>query len=413
MALPPHASVLANADVWMESEAVEQLARTAGKPGCVRAVGMPDLHPGRGIPIGAVFLFDGRVFPELVGGDAGCGVLLIAGRKDGPRGDALERRVLAALDEPMLPDVDPAALVACAWERGPRGLAALSGVPEALGELALRAPDDAHERASGALPDGTRHAEQLGTVGGGNHFAEISRVDQLADKARAKALAVHADAQVVMVHSGSRGLGPAIRDHHEAAATRLRGGLRGLAADGPGAAAYLHDMRWALDYAELSRTRLLERACEVLADCLGIRPGGEAGISCHHNFVRREQHGGQWLWVHRKGAISAAEGEPGVIPGSMGTSSYHVLGRGHPASLCSSSHGAGRCMPRGEARRRIAAQELLAQLRGVWFDHRAAEELRDEAPAAYKDIGAVMRAQRELTRVVRRLRPVLSFKAAG
>jgi len=179
VALPPHASVLANADVWMESEAVEQLARTAGKPGCVRAVGMPDLHPGRGIPIGAVFLFDGRVFPELVGGDAGCGVLLIAGRKDGPRGDALERRVLAALDEPMLPDVDPAALVACAWERGPRGLAALSGVPEALGELALRAPDDAHERASGALPDGTRHAEQLGTVGGGNHFAEISRVDQL------------------------------------------------------------------------------------------------------------------------------------------------------------------------------------------------------------------------------------------
>ena len=240
---------------------------------------------------------------------------------------------------------------------------------------------------------------QLGTLGRGNHFVELQ-----ADE----------DGRLwLMVHSGSRGLGPAIRDHHTAVATRLRGGLRGLAADTPEASAYLGDMQWALDYAELSRTRLLERACEVLAACLGVRPGNEASINCHHNFVRRELHAGQWLWVHRKGAISAREGEPGVIPGSMGAPSYHVLGRGHPQSLCSSSHGAGRCMARGEARRRIGAQELLAQLRGVWFDHRDAEALLDEAPAAYKDIGAVMRAQRELTRVVRRLRPVLSFKAAG
>ena len=126
--------------------------------------------------------------------------------------------------------------------------------------------------------------------------------------------------------------------------------------------------------------------------------------------MRREEHEGEPLWVHRKGAISARDGEPGIIPGSMGAPSFHVQGRGCARSLCSSSHGAGRCMARGVARQRISARKLHEQMDGVWFDHRLAERLRDEAPGAYKDIGAVMRAQRELTRVIRRLRPRLVLK---
>lgn len=341
---------------------------------------MPDVHLAEEVCVGTVLATYNTIVPAAVGGDIGCGMAALAL-------DASADRLAAASDAAAV----LAGLAAAIPALRHAGPIEAHGLPEALaGPLSCPGLESLRRRTAGA---------QLGTLGRGNHFVELQ-----ADE----------DGRLwLMVHSGSRGLGPAIRDHHEAVATRLRGGLRGLAADTPEASAYLGDMQWALDYAELGRQRLLERACEVLAACLGVRPGNEASITCHHNFVRRELHAGQWLWVHRKGAISAREGEPGVIPGSMGAPSYHVLGRGQAQSLCSSSHGAGRCMARGEARRRIGAQELLAQLRGVWFDHRNAEALLDEAPAAYKDIGAVMRAQRELTRVVRRLRPVLSFKAVG
>jgi tRNA-splicing ligase RtcB len=116
------------------------------------------------------------------------------------------------------------------------------------------------------------------------------------------------------------------------------------------------------------------------------------------------------LWVHRKGAMSASSDELGIIPGSMGTQSYHVMGRGCEDALRSSSHGAGRAMSRDEARRRISTRELDRMMHGIWFDHRAAELIRDEAPSAYKDIRRVMRAQRDLTRIVRTLRPVLCYK---
>ncbi len=361
-------------------EVAEALERLRRGEDIARIAVMPDVHLAEEVCVGTVLATYNTIVPAAVGGDIGCGMAAIAL-------DAAADRLAQASDAAAVLAGLQAAIPAL---RHP-GAIGEHPLPHALaGPLSCPALESLRRRTAGA---------QLGTLGRGNHFVELQADED--------------ERLWLMVHSGSRGLGPAIRDHHQSLATRLRGGLRGLAAETPGAAAYLSDMQWALDYAELSRTRLVERACEVLAGCLGALPGSEAQISCHHNFVRREQHAGQWLWVHRKGAISAMEGEPGVIPGSMGAPSYHVLGRGNAQSLCSSSHGAGRCMARGEARRRIAAQELLAQLRGVWFDHRAAEDLRDEAPAAYKDIGAVMRAQRELTRVVRRLRPVLSFKAAG
>jgi tRNA-splicing ligase RtcB len=128
--------------------------------------------------------------------------------------------------------------------------------------------------------------------------------------------------------------------------------------------------------------------------------------------VRQEVHDGRTLWVHRKGASSAHDGEPGLIPGSMGSPSFHVEGRGCATALCSSSHGAGRRRPRGVAARTITVRDLERSLTGVFFERDLAPRLCDEAPDAYKDIGAVMRAQRELVRVVRRLRPVLAYKGA-
>ena len=140
-------------------------------------------------------------------------------------------------------------------------------------------------------------------------------------------------------------------------------------------------------------------------------PEPETLVTCHHNHVRREVHGGEELVVHRKGAIHVPAGELGIVPGSMGSPSFHVAGRGCPEALDSSAHGAGRLLSRTDARKSVSVRDLERQMQGVWFDHRAADRLRDEAPSAYKDVTAVMRAQRDLVRIVRRLEPLLSYKA--
>jgi len=239
-------------------------------------------------------------------------------------------------------------------------------------------------------------AVQVGTVGRGNHFVELQGDEE--------------DRLWVMVHSGSRGIGPAIRDHHLREAKRTRAGLRFLDAETEDGQAYLHDMQWALGYADWNRRAILRAVYEVAETILGGHPIEDSAILCHHNHVVRECVGGRMLWLHRKGAISAKEGEIGVIPGSMASPSYHVCGRGSEVGLLSSSHGAGRAMSRTDARRHISVSDLEGQMHGVWFDHRRSRDLVDEAPAAYKDINKVMRAQKELTKIVRRLRPIVSYK---
>jgi len=240
---------------------------------------------------------------------------------------------------------------------------------------------------------------QLGTLGRGNHFLEF----QADDEGRLW----------LMLHTGSRGIGQAIRDFHlERARQNIAASSPPVAIDSessPGAD-YLADMDWALRYAPANRAAILAAVVEILDQRFDVRPIPESQIDCHHNFVRREDHSPGPLWVHRKGALSALDGEAGIIPGSMGSASFHVIGRGCPASLCSSSHGAGRAMSRDQARRTISSRELERQMHGIWFDHRMAQRLRDEAPQAYKNIHAVMRAQHDLTRVIRVLRPVVSYK---
>ena len=143
---------------------------------------------------------------------------------------------------------------------------------------------------------------------------------------------------------------------------------------------------------------------------LGAKVCWETIITTDHNHVSRERYGGRDLWVHRKGAMPAGLGEGGVLPGSMGSPSFHVEGRGHEAALCSSAHGAGRAWSRTEARARITEREFRRQMEGIWYDFRIAGQLRDEAPSAYKDIRAVLRAQKDLVKITRTLRPVLNYK---
>lgn len=207
-------------------------------------------------------------------------------------------------------------------------------------------------------------------------------------------------------------MGQAIRDHHLARAAAVGSGLRALEASTELGQAYLHDMNWASRYADANRRAMADRAGRILAEILQANSLTDSAISIDHNHVVREVHGEKSLWVHRKGAMPAGNNVAGVVPGSMGTESFHVTGRGVAESLCSSAHGAGRKLSREKARKSIAERSLTHQMEGVWFDYRRTKHLREEAPSAYKDVRAVMRAQQDLVRIDRRLRPVLSYKGS-
>lgn len=361
----------------LPEDVAEALDRLERAPSVERVAVMPDVHLSRDVCVGTVVATSGLLYPAAVGGDAGCGMLAApfdveAARLDDPR---VAARVLAGLKSkvPIL--------------KHPRA----SPLPGELEERALSHGALMRERDRTA-------GVQLGTLGRGNHFLELQSDEE--------------GRLWLMVHSGSRGIGVSIREHHERRAERVRGGLRALVAESDEGRAYLDDLEWALDYASVNRERLAEGAAEVLDEVLGAARVDDDLFSCHHNFVRRERHEGRDLWVHRKGAISASDGEPGIVPGSMGAPSFHVMGRGHGAALASCSHGAGRALPRGEARKRIRPADLEAQMRGVWYDRRLTSRLLDEAPEAYKDIGAVLRAQKDLMRITRRLEPLLVHKGA-
>jgi tRNA-splicing ligase RtcB (3'-phosphate/5'-hydroxy nucleic acid ligase) len=356
------------------AEVEQALARLRRADDVVAIAVMPDVHLASEVCVGVAIATTSTLYPAAVGSDIGCGMAAIGFDCEAETAVSEGPRILAALGA-KLP------VLRHSTRRCPE-------LPKALAETPLSAAS--LERAK--LREGK---VQLGSLGRGNHFVELQRDDH--------------DRLWAMVHTGSRGIGQQIRHWHESRGV-TRNGLRGIEADSDEGRAYLGDLEWALAYADENRRRILATLSEALDELIGAQPLPETYVECRHNFVRHEQHELGELWVHRKGAISAAEGEPGIIPGSMGTASYLVEGRGDPRSLCSSSHGAGRALARGEAFRTITSKQLRRELRGVCFDERLVDRLRDEAPGAYKDIGAVMRAQRELTRIVSRLRPLLAFK---
>jgi tRNA-splicing ligase RtcB len=318
------------------------------------------------------------VYPAAVGGDIGCGMLAVAFDAEAPLlADAQRAGELMRLLYSVVPSSRRHRSGAVAY---PADLP-----PKALSHGALAAL----ARSEGAL--------QLGTLGGGNHFVEFQ-----ADEAEGRLW--------LMVHTGSRAMGQAVRSHHCARATPSNTRLLALDTSDDAGRAYLADQQWARRYADANRRAITAAVCDLMRDHFAVGCDERTLVTCDHNHVALEEHAGGMLHVHRKGAMPAGEGAAGLLPGSMGTLSYHVRGRGHPDALRSSAHGAGRNLSRDAARRRYSARDVHNQMRGIWFDPRLAAQLREEAPKAYKDIRKVLRAQEELVSVTRTMRPLLTYK---
>ncbi len=364
-------SVLATPKVWMEGAAIEQLRKTAKLEGMVAAIGMPDLHPGANSPIGAVFVSRDWLYPTLVGNDIGCGVGLWQTDllpKKNRHGDWAER--LRNLDEAWHGD-------SSAW----------------LAERQIT--QSGHDRS-------------LGTIGGGNHFAELQRVEEIADRESAEALGLDAGRVQLCVHSGSRGLGGEIlRSHVE------RHGGAGLASESDEALEYLerheHARRWAIANRALIAHRMMQ--------CLKSEASLVSDI-CHNSvssMTRLDSEDGP-VWLHRKGAAPSDSG-PLVIPGSRGDFSYLVQPVNPRAeSGFSLAHGAGRKWSRSESRGRLEKRFRTEDLeRTSLGSHVVCEDrqlLFEEAPQAYKNISAVIESlvAYGLVRVIAVLRPMVTYK---
>lgn len=356
-------------------DVVEALQRLRRVHDVVHVAVMPDVHLAHDVCIGVATATTSTLLPEAVGGDIGCGITAARFDLDAEvvRGRSEARQVMRGLQ----------ALIPANRHR-------MRNRPEApIVHAELSAPTLERKRRRQA-------AMQAGTVGRGNHFVELQSDD---------------DGRLwVMVHSGSRGMGPAIRDFHLSRASK-RGVLLGLNVESPEGQAYLVDHQWAARYAIANRALMVSAVGDVLASVFGGATVDEQ-FACSHNHVAKQVVLGNTLWVHRKGVISAAKGELGVVAGSMGAPSYHVVGRGVDRALSSCSHGAGRRLSRSEARLHIGEREFVKQMNGIWFDNRRLGKLIGEAPSAYKDIAKVMRAQRELVRIERTVYPLLSFKGS-
>ncbi|MCL2103859.1 MAG: RtcB family protein [Kiritimatiellaeota bacterium] len=371
----------------LESGALGQLRNLAHHPIVRHIAVMPDCHSGYGMPIGGVIACEGGVIPNAVGVDIGCGMVAVATTipKAAAEDLATRRKLLEALKRVVPVGEGRAHKAPQHWE----GFDAPRVLP--LEELDYR---------------------NLGTLGGGNHFMELQ--------------SNRSGFLVMMVHTGSRNLGYRICNHYhkEALAYNERHHLAlpdkelaFLPEDTALFRDYVTDMTFAMAYAQENRKRIMaaygEVMAEIFTDDSALREGG---INIHHNYAGLERHFGKDYWIHRKGATSAFNGQPGIIPGSMGTSSYIVRGKGNPQSMMSCSHGAGRAMSRTEASKTLTLQQCDAAMEGVVFDRwqrsKRDRNLHDlgEAPQAYKDIDDVIRQQLDCIDVVDCCKPLMCLK---
>ena len=386
--------------VEVEFDAIGQIRNIAGLPIMAGHIAvMPDVHVGKGATVGSVIPTRGAIIPSAVGVDIGCGMCAV-------------RTDLKALD---LPD-SLATLRSLVESRVPVGFSAhdkeMNPTHEGPHGRVLKQRMDAlfarFEKLSilsvlGAL-DARRIWKQLGTLGGGNHFVEIC-LDEASDV-------------WVMLHSGSRNVGKTIGEaaismaREEAIKAHVSLPDKDLAWLTEGSVEftqYTQALTWAQDYAALNRDLMLFRVMRALHRSFGREVGtSESAINCHHNYASLEEHFGSKVWITRKGAVSAKEGQLGIIPGSMGTKSYIVRGKGNLEAYCSCSHGAGRRHSRGAAKRLFNLDDLQAQTAGV--ECRKDSSVLDEIPGAYKDIDAVMAAQSDLVSVVHTLKQVMCIK---
>ncbi|KAK9845266.1 hypothetical protein WJX81_001622 [Elliptochloris bilobata] len=385
----------------IEPDALRQLVTVAESPlpaGDSYVAAMPDVHLGRGVTIGTVFASEKFVCPNAVGVDIGCGMCAVP-LKDLHKDD-LSLEQLQTLQKLIK-------------KRIPTGFnehkKALPEAAQTLADISARSPPSSRLAAEAAAP---KAARQLGTLGGGNHFLEL-----LYDE----------EATVwIMLHSGSRNIGNQTAQYHDKVArtwlkergVEVPGGLNYLEIDSQAGKEYLQDMAWCQEYAMQNRLfmrRLMEGA---VAEVTGAQPDHSRAVNIHHNFCQCERCSytdprtgeavERELWVTRKGATPAMEGQLGLIPGSMGTGSFVVRGRGNPKSWNSCSHGAGRKMSRTRAKAEIKPEDFRLAMEGIVCD--TDKRVIDEAPAAYKDLTQVMAYQADLVDVVHRLHPLLNVK---
>jgi tRNA-splicing ligase RtcB len=355
---------------------------------------MPDAHLGKGATVGSVLPTKGAIIPAAVGVDIGCG--MIAVRTPWSVDEVRSRGSLA----PLRGDIERAVpLSAGKYNRkltdsAKRRVAELEAKADELGEKVLRS-------VNATAPN---WALQLGSLGSGNHFIEVTADEQ--------------NRVWLFLHSGSRGVGNKIAQKHIAIAQqRARDedlelpdrDLAWLDEGTPEFDRYIAELRWAQHFALLNREEMMDRVAGCLAAHMRADETPELErINAHHNFTQRERHFGVDLWVSRKGAIQAKKGQAGLIPGSMGTASYVVSGLGNPESLESSPHGAGRVFSRTKARKTFTRAQLEESMKGIEWRH--SDAFLDEIPAAYKDVDVVMADAADLVEVRHTLRQLVNVK---
>lgn len=362
----------------LEPQALEQAIRSSRLPFIEGHVAlMPDAHYGMGATVGSVIPTRDAIIPAAVGVDIGCG--MIAAKLN--------------LTSHDLPD-DLQPLHSRIAQTVP------AGVGQGHNDLAPLATIPAGDHWTPRLIE--KAAKQFGSLGSGNHFVEVCLDEN--------------DDVWLVLHSGSRGVGNEVAKVHIEGAKALMKryfieledpDLAYLVAGTPEFDAYITDMLWAQDYAMGNRATMLGLVLDAVRT---IAPDATITeqINCHHNFTQLEHHRGKNLWITRKGAIKAAAGDRGVIPGSMGTRSYIVSGLGSTAAYCSCSHGAGRRMSRAAAKKNLTFESLETLMEGKAWNHDAA--LLDEHPDSYKDIDVVMENQRDLVRIDHTLHQILNYK---
>ncbi|MDI6526034.1 RtcB family protein [Pseudomonas otitidis] len=384
--------------VPVEDDARKQLINTAKMPFIFKHLAvMPDVHLGKGSTIGSVIPTVGAIIPAAVGVDIGCG--MIAARTSLTASDLPDN--LAGLRSAIEKAVPHGRSVS----RGGRDKGSWEDVPE-LADHAWSALAGRFKVITDKYPrlEKTNNRKHLGTLGTGNHFIEVC-LDE-------------AQRVWFMLHSGSRGVGNAIGSLFiELAQADMRQHIanlpdRDLAYFEEGSQHfddYVEAVGWAQDFAKQNRAMMMHAV--IAAARTVIKKPFEANleaVNCHHNYVQKEQHFGQEVLVTRKGAVSAQKGQLGIIPGSMGARSFIVRGLGNEEAFCSCSHGAGRTMSRTKAKKLFTVDDQIRATAHV--ECRKDEDVIDEIPMAYKDIDAVMHAQRELVEVVHTLRQVVCVK---
>jgi len=382
--------------VPIEPEAKRQLTNAARLPIVFKHVAaMPDVHFGIGATVGSVIPTLKAIIPAAVGVDIGCGMIAC---KTTLRAEDLPDNLAplrAAIERAVPHGRVPGNRDPGAWQKPP------GSVDTAWAQLE---PEFKEICRSYPKLEKTNHHKHLGTLGGGNHFIEVC-LDE-------------AGAVWFMLHSGSRGVGNAIGTmfielaKQDAMRHQVNLPDRDLAYFEEGSryfGDYVRAVSWAQKYAATNREVMMRRVIEAAKTVLhkNFQSHIEA-VNCHHNYVQRERHFREDVFVTRKGAVSAKAGQLGIIPGSMGARSYIVRGKGNPESFESCSHGAGRVMSRGDAKRRFTLADHRAATEGV--ECRKDKDVLDETPAAYKDIDAVMAAQADLVDVVHTLKQVVCVK---